>query len=1344
MLEKNEHPGQYIKRAVIPAKMTVAKAARLIGVGRPALSNLLNGKSDLSPQMATRLEKAFNLESGCLLRRQDAYKANVHSKLGNSVIVRPYAPSFLNITASQIESWANTHRARGLLAVLLRRLIHSTGKNIIKCDFPGHDNSQRRGWDGYLETDTATPWIPLGRSVWEFGCSNNPKQKAEKDFTKRKTDVDPVDRKNITFVFVTPRNWPQKEAWVKEKRLNSGWKDVIVRDANEFEQWLERSSSTQIWFSEQLGILTEGLSSLEQCWQNWTAVTDPELSELLFDGAVEAHKNNFIKWLENPTPNPFRIISSSREESLAYLYCLFNAVECKYKDKVIVINSPAALLRVRQTIENFIPVLVGSEVENESVGIHKKLHTIVISDQIIPQLKADIALGIIDANSFKSGLSAMGFDQEKINVLARQSGRSLTILRKQLTSLPGKLPAWTQDSGLVNTLIAIGFIGVWDSLSKEDTKILHSFIESDIKINEEKILKLLNAESSPICTNRRFYGVTSKWYVLNTTSQSVTKYHLDKFFEVAYDVLSKKNAVISEEKQYRVGSTHCSSELRASISETLILLAIHGNELYGKRLYFCLKDRVDDFIRNLLMPLDVEKLILHSDHLPYYAEAAPDTFLDILEEDLKSENSKILLLMKANSNAFGMAPPRVGLLWALELLAWKPERLLQVAKILAKLSETRIDDNLTNKPENSLKALFFCLMPQTRATIDERCKVLEKLKSLFPNVVWRLCISQFFNSGFPVWINHNYRPRWRDDACGAGQTISSDSGEFAKFVLDMVVDSNKHDENTLSDLIQCLKKLNKIDQERVFQKIKMWIKTNPSDEQKKILREKIRSIFFKRFAGRDKNVMAVTDSVREIFNLLVISDPVVRHQWLFSQHWPDDFWEMEEKEEFDYQKREDMISKMRRDAIDEIWNEVGMAGIIKLSLNVTSTYIIGNELAKTELPEFNQMDFVKNLIEDQALDMASADNFLSGYLLQIPKDTRHKLLLSLIKHYKDNDDVIIRILKCAPCSSSVWQIVDTLSSNSQERYWFTVSLNWSTSIDENELQELVQKLLYIGRPKTAFAVCLYRFEKLDSQTLVQLLKQFGTNRAEVDTNFNFQSYDLVKAFKVLENRTDVLEGELAQLEFMYLHDFGFVKEHGIPHLEQKICEDPSLFAQAVGFAYNRKNDDGKDRLELQISDPDNKKNMAHQAFCLLDNARRIPGTEDNGKIDLEKLRTWILEVRRLCKEYDREDMGDASIGELLSKSKLGEDGIWPDLVVRDMLEDIGNPTIMEYIVMGLYNQRGVHFRAIGVGGAPERSLAAMYRDWSKKTAFDWPFTSRLFEKLAQAYDSNAKFHDTRI
>ena len=150
-------------------------------------------------------------------------------------------PAFLNITAHQISTWADTTKAREQLPALLRRLVHSTGSNLTAVNFPAFDNSQRKGWDGWVESGEATLWIPCGQSGWEFGCSKKPKTKAESDYKARIASVPPKERESMTFVFVTPRNWAGKHKWVKDKESCGEWKDVRVFDASDLEQWLEQS-----------------------------------------------------------------------------------------------------------------------------------------------------------------------------------------------------------------------------------------------------------------------------------------------------------------------------------------------------------------------------------------------------------------------------------------------------------------------------------------------------------------------------------------------------------------------------------------------------------------------------------------------------------------------------------------------------------------------------------------------------------------------------------------------------------------------------------------------------------------------------------------------------------------------------------------------------------------------------------------------------------------------------------------------------------------------------------------------------------------------------------------------
>ncbi|MCC7017703.1 MAG: HigA family addiction module antidote protein [Rhodospirillales bacterium] len=60
MMKNPPHPGRIVRQECLePLGLTVTAAAKGLGVTRKALSELLNGKSGISPEMAIRLSKAF-------------------------------------------------------------------------------------------------------------------------------------------------------------------------------------------------------------------------------------------------------------------------------------------------------------------------------------------------------------------------------------------------------------------------------------------------------------------------------------------------------------------------------------------------------------------------------------------------------------------------------------------------------------------------------------------------------------------------------------------------------------------------------------------------------------------------------------------------------------------------------------------------------------------------------------------------------------------------------------------------------------------------------------------------------------------------------------------------------------------------------------------------------------------------------------------------------------------------------------------------------------------------------------------------------------------------------------
>ena len=96
-LKNPAHPGLFIKLIVLePLGLSVAAAARVLGVTRPTLSLLLNARSSLSADMAIRLEKAFDVDMETLMRMQSAYDVAQARKREGEITVKRYVPSDTN------------------------------------------------------------------------------------------------------------------------------------------------------------------------------------------------------------------------------------------------------------------------------------------------------------------------------------------------------------------------------------------------------------------------------------------------------------------------------------------------------------------------------------------------------------------------------------------------------------------------------------------------------------------------------------------------------------------------------------------------------------------------------------------------------------------------------------------------------------------------------------------------------------------------------------------------------------------------------------------------------------------------------------------------------------------------------------------------------------------------------------------------------------------------------------------------------------------------------------------------------------------------------------------------
>ena len=87
------HPGDFIRAEIIDELgLSVTRAAEILGVRRATLSTLLSGKAALSPEMALRIEKAFDVSMDLLLRMQAWHDAARMRARAGEIDVQRYEP----------------------------------------------------------------------------------------------------------------------------------------------------------------------------------------------------------------------------------------------------------------------------------------------------------------------------------------------------------------------------------------------------------------------------------------------------------------------------------------------------------------------------------------------------------------------------------------------------------------------------------------------------------------------------------------------------------------------------------------------------------------------------------------------------------------------------------------------------------------------------------------------------------------------------------------------------------------------------------------------------------------------------------------------------------------------------------------------------------------------------------------------------------------------------------------------------------------------------------------------------------------------------------------------------
>ena len=1339
------HPGPYIKSNVIPHGMNVTQAAKTVGVGRPALSNLLNGNSNLSSEMAAKLEKAFGASASDLLAMQSAFDAETSVAATSIATVRTFVPPFAIPKANDIEHWANSIDSRAKLAALLRILVHSSCDGLQKVVFPAHDDSQQPGWDGEIQTTVGNPWVPGGSSGWEFGVNKDIKSKADRDFAKCVKAISKAERSEMTFVFVTPRRWPGKNTWRESHTTQMRWKDVWVWDSSDLEQWTEQSIPAQVWFANEMGREHRGTQSLDRCWVKWNADCEPAFTTHIFDEASIIAGKKLLTHLRG-SDRTFRIASDSILEGLAFIYAMLSGDDPELKairDRVVVFSETGPLTELVNKSSRFIPVATNREIEVELSETGARLAGISIVPRTMVQTEADIVLDILSQEAFRKALETMGLSRDEIERLNDESGRSLTVLRRRLAQDHAiKSPEWSAEKTLACSVFPFMLAGAWKNDNDADQVVLCLLADQEKYAElEREFAGLLRIYSAPVWSIGSFRGVTSKIDALYAVHQWVTAEDLKRFYEVAELVLSERDPSLDlPEKDRWAASVYgkirdISTALRKGIADSLVILAMHGNGLFKKGLGVDKQIQAKLLVRKLFAGMDGDTIESQSDELQSYAEAAPDEFLSIIEKDLAKKNPNTQILMRPVDDPIFSGNPRVELIWALEILAWSPELLLRVVDILAKLCVLEPEDRSGNTAMQSLLSIFRSWMPQTAASIEQRIAIFDQLVKNHPEVGWAVARDQY--DAMSRTGDFNVKPKWRDYAFGSGGVVTNaERWKFDQHCLETALSWTPKNGDKLADLIDNLENFDDNSRTRIWEQITDWAE-EASDEERARMREQIRiSVsksarrLFKKGVPKASTKKHVNHA-RDVYDELEPNDIIWKYAWLFKNGWIENSWDEIHEDDHDLDAHEKRITKQRKAAVKEVFAKEGALGVVRLAMSGNAAHFVGDFLAKIITSDKEQLNFIKFIVgEPKFLSLPKSQPLLGGFFYSLGEDRAVELIEMLSCEL--SDEQLVRLFCLCPFGKKVWQAIETSSQVVSEVYWRMVPAAWARQ-SEQELRYAVTKLIKASRGLTALQLVHLDLKSVESDQLYEILQALPKSNEAERSAYSMNYYSIEEVFKLLNSRGTISRDTMAGLEFLYLEFFRFDRGR-IPNLEAEVNDNPSLFCEAIRMAYKGKPD------SQDVEPSEEQKKAARKARTFLSVLSSVPGVDEHGVIQAENLKAWILEARCLSEKTGHQAMLDYKIGEIIAFAPPADDGVWPCEPVREAVNELYSSDLARGISIGRYNARGAHFR--GEGGEQERELAEQYESWATACKVEYPGMAAVLREMAKDYTEEAEWHDS--
>lgn len=1248
---------------------------------------------------------------------------------------------FEKITPERLDSWSseNSRRAQEILPEIVARLVLSSFNKIKDFNFPYGKGIQFPGYDGYLNVDESTNYIPQGVSVFEFGTNENILSKFNEDIKKRSESPLNITKELTNFIFVSSKIWNHKMSIpdkINDTKKDYNWKKIKILDAQTLCLWLEENPAVSIWLSEIINGNISGISTIEKYWDSKIETMNPKLTDKFFIDNREEKVDAIREWLIKSDGYYFIKAESSLEATLFFIAAIKN-IDIEIAHKVILIEDRDTWNKVL-SLENKNIILVPTFPIDDDISCPNYISAILPISKFTPLAKISenfegLEITRFNHAQFQKKLFELGISSDKIVDVEKETKRCFLPLYRKLSTNPlVKRPGWLS---LLNketsNLISIMLVSYINIESQGDIEVL-KILTKDSSEFLSKLEEWTKMEDFPIINIGNVYRVVSvqdMWLFLADQIRKSDIENLKKVISLIFSETTPKYDLPTEERSIAAilgKNDKYSKELTEGVLISLIFLKERDEKFFSTSIGST-KTIVNILMKEILSNIRTEKQWLSiAEFLPLISEACPQVVIEILKKEITNSESMFWKLFNVvEKDSLFSENVYHHLLGAIERLLWIEDYAVESILLLVRIAQKQFTLPNGNTPESSLNQVFNMIFPQTILSKDELVKLLGKIIREYPDMGLKIIEKMSGNNNNHILISIS-KPEWIDYTDPNEKRILTYDGwqSFRNKIVEVYFANIDETDIRVYEIL--FKNINYFYGGNE-QKIKNLIKANIeyfNDESKIPISINIRKTIFnnKKYVDRERNLPEKTIKFLEEILPLVEPNNILKFTYLGKNNPPIiNPVPYSDSIQYNISKDQKLVYIERKEAMSEIIKIYDIDEIIYYCKFIEDTYDFAQIIVEEVLKGEFDVDF---LLKIQKIN----SNLFNALLLFLNKDGLKTMFKTLEKDsalcWKQKADIFCH----TEHSMILWKEVEKKDSLFQKYFWTNSSCIFVARLNNNDIEYYLRKMVEYGRVIEAINSTAYS-DYSDCRVLQFLLYSLRGYINEENKGNNLDKViprNIQNIFEKIyqESNKDIEGVAILEIYFIEILPYNFYPQA----INEMIAKHPEFYVMLVSKVY------------LNDFEENKKSNNSISFYKILKKITIIPGC-NKYVVNKKVFDLWISSVTTIAKKNGYEKAVSLSLGGLLSHSPNGEDGVFPHEVIREYFEEsVYKPYVSENLIPNFITEKSnLEGAMVFVGSSNhEKYVSQKYYNDAKKIKIDYPESSLILKRLSDSYDWSSK------